>query len=67
MNHNTAIIQHLEDRGRITPMEALRKFGCFRLSARIYDLRKMGYDIVTESVTRKSHGVVKTFARYSLR
>ena len=35
----------------ITPMDALENFGCFRLGARIYDLRKAGMDIVTEIVT----------------
>jgi hypothetical protein len=35
----------------ITPMEALNMFGCFRLSARIANLREEGYDIVTEMVT----------------
>ena len=31
----------------ITPMDALNKFGCFRLGARIADLKKEGYDIKT--------------------
>jgi hypothetical protein len=29
----------------ITPLKALRKFGIFRLSGRIYDLRQMGWPI----------------------
>lgn len=34
----------------ITPLESLERFGCFRLGARIYDLRKEGYDIEREMV-----------------
>ena len=34
------------DKGHaITPMDALAMFGCFRLSARIYDLRSEGYPV----------------------
>ena len=32
----------------ITPMDALKDFGCFRLSARIKDLRNEGMNIITE-------------------
>jgi len=36
------------EKGRsITPIQALDMFGCFRLGARIWDLRKAGYDIET--------------------
>jgi hypothetical protein len=57
------ILIHLQQHGAITPIEALRKFGCFRLGARIYDLRKQGHDIETEYVTRND----KTFARYTMK
>lgn len=30
---------------RISPQDALREFGCFRLAARIHELRKMGWAI----------------------
>jgi hypothetical protein len=39
------VLQHLET-GPLTPKDALR-FGCFRLAARIYDLRTAGNIIVT--------------------
>ena len=47
----------------ITPIDALNLFGCFRLGARIADLKKMGYDIVTERI--KVEGG-KYVARYHL-
>lgn len=42
------ILNHLQRYGFINPMIALREFGCFRLSARIKDLRDEGYNILME-------------------
>ena len=44
------ILNHMETVGPITPLEALNLYGCNRLSARIWDLRHDGYDIVSEIV-----------------
>jgi len=57
------ILRHLEERGTITPMDALTDYGCFRLGARIYELRQRGYDIETEMVS--SGG--KRYARYRIK
>jgi hypothetical protein len=61
-----SIIEKLEswlNRGyAITPIQALNKWGCFRLGARIHDLRKMGYMIQT--INQQANG--KTFAKYKL-
>lgn len=38
-------LRYLELYGEITPLEALTAFGCFRLSAVIFNLRNDGYDI----------------------
>lgn len=38
----------------MTPIQALALFGCFRLSARIKNLRDAGCAIVTRIVTTKS-------------
>ena len=46
----------------ITPLQALDKFGCLRLGARIMDLRNEGYNIVTKMVEKNG----KRFARYKL-
>lgn len=35
---------------RISPIQALRNYGCFRLGARIYELREEGMDIKTTMV-----------------
>jgi hypothetical protein len=46
----------------ITALQALNKWGCMRLSARINELRNDGFPILTDSV--KQNG--KVFARYRL-
>ncbi len=47
MSQNTQIIQYLEQGNSLDPLTALRKFSCFRLAARIKDLRDSGYSILT--------------------
>lgn len=46
----------------ITPIEALNKFGAFRLSAIIFDLREEGLDIVTNMI----QGTNNRYAEYKL-
>ena len=43
----TQIKSYLEEGNRITPLDALEKFGCFRLAARINDLRAKKHNIET--------------------
>lgn len=57
------ILVALKAGDRLTPLDALRRFGCFRLGARIYDLRDAGYDVQTETVRMSSGARV---ARYYL-
>ena len=45
---NENILAHLKRVGSISSVEALEKYGAFRLSARIYELRKMGINIISE-------------------
>ena len=42
------ILKELKRGRRLTPLDALFEFNCFRLGARCYDLRQQGYNIVTE-------------------
>ena len=62
LTQNQQILEYLKSGKTITPLIALKKFGCFRLSARIFNLKEQGHAIITENVTRKG----KTFAEYSL-
>ena len=57
------IALYLESGHELTPMQALELFGCFRLAARIKDLRKRGLPI--ETLDREANG--KRFAAYRLR
>lgn len=47
-----AILYALEHGERLTPMQALDRFGCFRLAARIHDLKEQGHPITTRIVKR---------------
>lgn len=42
-----AVLYHLKQKGEITQKEAIALYGCYRLSARIYEFRKAGYIIST--------------------
>ena len=44
------ILMYLKSGSGLTQMEALNKFGCMRLGARIWELRNMGYPIVANTV-----------------
>lgn len=57
------ILAHLKSGETLTPLEALDKFGCFRLGARIWDLKREGHDIQTEFV---EVGEGKRVAKYRL-
>ena len=48
----------------ITQLEALNQFGCFRLAARISDLRDQSLNLVTDMVTLENG---KRVARYFLK
>lgn len=61
-SQNNAILRFMKSGRGITPMGALALCGCFRLSARIYDLREIGHKIKTEMVEING----KRVARYYL-
>ena len=62
MTQNQQIKGYLEKGKSITPIQALNKFGCFRLAARISDLRNEGLNIATKIVTKEG----KSYASYRL-
>lgn len=55
------ILAYMQDGHRITPIEALDLFGCFRLGARIADLKDAGHEIKSEFVTTASGKRVKSY------
>lgn len=46
MTQNQRVLEYLRKNGRISQRDAVQ-FGCYRLSARIHNLRRMGYHIIT--------------------
>lgn len=67
MTQKQMILEHLKLAGSITPGQALEEYGCFRLSARIADLKDDGYAIRTEMETRRNRfGKSVRYARYRL-
>ena len=54
---------HLQAGYSLTALEALQRFGCFRLAARIADLKKEGMHIDAVMVADEDTG--KVYARYS--
>ena len=53
--HTQQIRAVLESGESITPLDALQRFGCLRLAARIKDLRDAGVPIQTD--TARGHAV----------
>jgi hypothetical protein len=62
MTQTQRILIYLQSGKQLTPIDALKKFGCFRLAARIADLRKDGHTIWTNYITENN----KTYAAYKL-
>ena len=62
-SQNQVIKEHLQEGKSITALEALAQYDCFRLSARIANLRDAGMNIKTDIVETKSG---KRVAKYSL-
>lgn len=62
------IVQYMKDFKYITPAEAVSELGCYRLAARIADLKDRGYDIGSYSESRiNRYGKKVTFSKYFLR
>lgn len=59
-SQNESIRKHLREGKALTSIDALVLFGCFRLSARIKDLRDRGEPIESELVNDGK----KRYARY---
>jgi hypothetical protein len=61
------ILGYLSRGGKLTPLEALRLFGCNRLAARVNDLRREGFSIRTNIIpVDTSSGEMAHVAEYSM-
>lgn len=62
LSQKEAILAHLKEHGNITPLDCLRRYGCFRLGARILELRQEGFNIETVMIGEDG----KRYAKYVL-
>ena len=61
------IIRHLNDKGSITALEAMKEYGIMRLTSRICELKDEGYNIRSEFVSCKNrYNEPVSFSKYSL-
>lgn len=61
------ILQYIEETGSITPLDAMREFGCMRLASRMCDIKRMGYAVSVKMETGKNrNGGPVRYARYSI-
>ena len=56
------ILKHMQEGYGITPITALNNYGCFRLAAVVFNLKREGHNIRT-TIIRENN---KKFARYKL-
>ncbi len=62
------ILDYIRLNGSITPIDALREFGCMRLASRINDLKNQGYNIVSKiEINKNRYGDTVRFARYTIK
>ena len=67
MTQNERVLQYMKDFGSITQAEACSDLGCYRLPARVFDLRKMGHQIRGDMISAKNrYGETVIFKRYQL-
>ena len=64
MSQNKQIADYLNKGRKLTTLDALNKFGCFRLASRINDLRNDGMNITTKIIKLDNK---KQVAQYSIK
>ncbi len=65
MSQTQQILKHLRAGRSITPAEAVEKFRCYRLAARIKDIREQyGEAAVMSELVSTDHGGFGRYARY---
>lgn len=67
MTQSKQILSDLKAGKHITPLDALRDYGSFRLGARIYDLKQDGHQISTQRVTMPSGRSVASYSMVNVK
>ena len=61
MKQSDMILAALRHGDRLTPLDALNRFQCMRLTSRIYDLRQDGHTIHSRNVKTQSGKTVSEY------
>jgi len=61
-SQSTQILAALKAGQHITPIDALNRFGCMRLGARIHELKQAGHKIHTARVETPSGAFVASYS-----
>ena len=68
MTQNEMLLDYLNKNGSITTYESYTELFITRLSARIHDLKQMGYEFKEEWITKKNkYGKICSFKKYILK
>lgn len=68
MTQTDMVLDYLYEYGSITTWEAYSKLFITRLSAKIFDLKKLGYEFDEEWITKKNrYGRKVSFKKYILK
>lgn len=66
MTQKEMVKRHLQRGWKITPLQALIKYGCFRLGAVIFNLKKAGMKIESKLVKVQTRFGYSWIAQYKL-
>lgn len=61
LSQTDRILNYMLEGHAITPLEALQRFNCLRLGARIADIKAKGYIVYSEFVNTPSEKKVKRY------
>ena len=61
MTQTEMLLMDLQRGQTVTPLQALKRYGCMRLSARVYDLRSEGMPVKSRPVKTKTGKMVSGY------
>lgn len=67
MTQDKRVLEYMQKFGGITSLDAFKDLGVTRLSAKIYDLKKQGVEIIDETIEAQNRfGETTRFKKYML-
>lgn len=58
----TKILLYLKEGNKLTGMDALNLFNCWRLGARIFQIREMGFNVIMKLITTNTGKVIGEYS-----